>query len=153
MESKPCTNHAAIGPELPIPAANINLGQAPGESLRYAQTGTAMLPFTLAINRRPAKDGSSQTDWIDCIAFGVTAENMATYLEKGSLVGVEGRIQTRRYETQDGQKRKAVEIVANTVHFLGKKQGGQDNNQVKAAADNWADIGREIVIADDEICY
>ena len=153
MESKPCTNHAAIGPELPIPAANINLGQAPGESLRYAQTGTAMLPFTLAINRRPAKDGSSQTDWIDCIAFGVTAENMATYLEKGSLVGVEGRIQTRKYETQDGQKRKAVEIVANTVHFLGKKQGGQDNNQVKAAADNWADIGREIVIVDDEICY
>jgi len=130
------------------------LGQAPGESLRYAQTGTAMLPFTLAINRRPAKDGSSQTDWIDCIAFGVTAENMATYLEKGSLVGVEGRIQTRKYETQDGQKRKAVEIVAHTVHFLGKKQGGQDNNnQVRAAADNWADIGREIVIVDDEICY
>jgi len=130
------------------------LGQAPGESLRYAQTGTAILPFTLAINRRPAKDGSSQTDWIDCIAFGVTAENMATYLEKGSLVGVEGRIQTRKYETQDGQKRKAVEVVANTVHFLGKKQGGQDNNtQAKAAADNWADIGREIVIVDDEICY
>ena len=153
MESKPCTNHAAIGPELPIPAANINLGQAPGESLRYAQTGTAMLPFTLAINRRPAKDGSSQTDWIDCIAFGVTAENMATYLEKGSLVGVEGRIQTRKYETQDGQKRKAVEIVAHTVHFLGKKQGTQDNNQVKAAVDNWADIGREIVIVDDENYY
>jgi len=153
MESKPCTNHAAIGPELPIPAANINLGQAPGESLRYAQTGTAMLPFTLAINRRPAKDGSSQTDWIDCIAFGVTAENMATYLEKGSLVGVEGRIQTRKYETQDGQKRKAVEVVANTVHFLGKKQGTQDNNQVKAAVDNWADIGREIVIVDDENYY
>ena len=129
------------------------LGQAPGESLRYAQTGTAILPFTLAINRRPAKDGSSQTDWIDCIAFGVTAENMATYLEKGSLVGVESRIQTRKYETQDGQKRKAVEVVANTVHFLGKKQGTQDNNQVKAAVDNWADIGREIVIADDENYY
>ena len=129
------------------------LGQAPGDSLRYAQTGTAMLPFTLAINRRPAKDGSSQTNWIDCIAFGVTAENMATYLEKGSLVGVEGRIQTRKYETQDGQKRKAVEVVANTVHFLGKKQGTQDNNQVKAAVDNWADIGREIVIVDDENYY
>ena len=129
------------------------LGQAPDESLRYAQTGTAMLPFTLAINRRPAKDGSSQTDWIDCIAFGVTAENMATYLEKGSLVGVEGRIQTRKYETQDGQKRKAVEVVANTVHFLGKKQVGQDNNNQVKAADNWADIGREIVIVDDEICY
>ncbi len=129
------------------------LGQAPDESLRYAQTGTAMLPFTLAINRRPAKDGSSQTDWIDCIAFGVTAENMATYLEKGSLVGVEGRIQTRKYETQDGQKRKAVEVVANTVHFLGKKQGGPDDSQARAASDNWADIGREIVIVDDENYY
>ena len=130
------------------------LARTPKDSLRYAQTGTAVLPFTLAVKRKTGREGSSETDWIDGVAFGVNAENMATYLEKGSLIAVEGRIQTRKYATGDGQNRKVVEVVTDRIHFLGKKQGSQDNhNQVKAAADNWADIGREIDIADDENYY
>lgn len=122
------------------------LAQAP--ELVYTQTGTEILPFTLAINRRPAKDGSSQTDWVECVAFGVTAGNMANYLQKGSQIAVEGRIQTRKYETRDGQQRKAVEVVAQTVHFLGKKSGNQPDDPKGQEAADWSGLGKELASDD-----
>ncbi|NLW90250.1 MAG: single-stranded DNA-binding protein [Syntrophomonadaceae bacterium] len=123
------------------------LGQDPGESLRYSQTGTAVMRFTLAVNRRPDQNGNSVTDWIDCVTFGKVAENMAIYLEKGSQVAVEGRLQVRNYQTQDGQKRKAVEVVAASVHFLGKKnpnQTGGTAGQTADTTDDWYAYGQEV---------
>ena len=116
------------------------LGQAPGDSLRYAQTGTAMLPFTIAINRRQAKDGSSQTDGL-IVSPSSNRREHGHIPGKRLLVGVEGRIQTRKYETQDGRNISGRDSCQYDP-LPGQEAGTQDNNQVKAVADNWADIGR-----------
>ncbi len=81
--------------------------------LRHTQSGLAVANFTLAV------DGyNDNTDFIDCVAWKTQAENMAKYLGKGSQMGVEGRIQVRKYQDKEGNNRKAVEVVASRVQFL-----------------------------------
>lgn len=93
------------------------LGNDP--ELTYTPSGTAIAKFRLAVNR-PPRQGSDQeeTDWLNIVAWGRTAENAAQYLDKGSLVGIEGRVQSRTWERQDGTTAYAVEINAFRVHFL-----------------------------------
>jgi single-strand DNA-binding protein len=86
--------------------------------MRYSASGTAITNFSVAVSRRGAKDGEQDTDWFNVVAFGRSGEFVAQYLDKGSLVGVEGRIQSRNWTTEDGQKRNSVEIVANAVQAL-----------------------------------
>ncbi|MCL8208639.1 MAG: single-stranded DNA-binding protein [Actinomycetia bacterium] len=86
--------------------------------LRLTPDGTAVTRFTLAVDRRPGPDGQRTADFIDCVAWRKLAEIVADHLRKGRLVAVQGRLQIRTYETQDGQKRRAAEVVAETVEFL-----------------------------------
>lgn len=75
--------------------------------------------FRLAVNRnRKDSDGKDEADFLDIVCFNKTAEFVGQYVDKGAMVGVEGRIQTRSWSTQDGQKRWAVEIIANRVQTL-----------------------------------
>jgi single-strand DNA-binding protein len=74
--------------------------------------------FTLAINRKYNRE---QTDFIDIVVWRQAAENCAQYLSKGQLAAVEGRLQVRSYEGQDGQKRKVTEVIADDVRFLSKR--------------------------------
>lgn len=83
--------------------------------LSYTQSGRAVTNFTIAIDRRTSE---KQTDFIDCVCWEKTAENVAQYVKKGRQVAVEGRIQTRNYE-HEGQRRKVVEVLAHNVQFLG----------------------------------
>jgi single-strand DNA-binding protein len=83
--------------------------------LRYTPNGVAVANFDLAVPRPGEK---KETDFIRIIAWKKTAELCANYLKKGRLVAVEGRLQIRSYETQDGQKRRVAEVVANRVEFL-----------------------------------
>ena len=90
-------------------------------------TTTSAIPvtrFSLAVDRPKvmAKEGQQNVDFIDCMAWRKLGEIVAEYLHKGSLVAVEGRLQIRPYETQDGQKRRATEIVAENVRFLEPKK-------------------------------
>lgn len=86
--------------------------------LRYTQTGTAVTNFRIAVDRPfTAKNGEKEADFIDCIAFRKLAEVVANNLNKGRLVGVDGRLQIREYEAQ-GQRRRVAEVVADTVQFL-----------------------------------
>jgi len=115
--------------------------------LRYTTNGTAVCRFTVAVNRKfVAAGGERQADFIDCVAWRQLAENLASYMSKGRLVAVEGSIQTRTYETKDGQKRKAVEIVADTVKFLEKNPQSQGSPAPKRERphDDWSDLGTEI---------
>jgi single-strand DNA-binding protein len=115
--------------------------------LRYTPSGTAVCNFTLAINR---KFNREETDFIDIIVWQKAAENAAQYLTKGSLCAVEGRIQVRTYETQEGHKRKAVEIVADDVRFLDSKKSAQSSPPPsQQQADDWSDIGSQIDVGDD----
>lgn len=90
--------------------------------LKYTASGMATLRFTVAVNRTSKKEGQPTADFINCVAFSKQAENLANYQGKGSLVGVEGRIQTGSYEGQDGKKVYTTDVIANMVHFLGNKQ-------------------------------
>jgi len=87
--------------------------------LRYVPSGAPVASFTLAVDR-PFKDqqGNRETDFIDIVAWRKLAEQVSQYMSKGRMVAVEGRLQIRSYETQDGQKRKVAEVVADGVRFL-----------------------------------
>ena len=92
--------------------------------LRFTQTGIAVANFTIAVNRRFAREGEQGADFIPVIVWQKAAENVAKYLNKGSQVAVEGRIQTSSYDNKEGQKVYRTEIVADQVEFLGTKGGG-----------------------------
>jgi single-strand DNA-binding protein len=93
--------------------------------VRYTPNGTAVANFAIAVNRR-YKQGDETKDevsYIDIVVFGKTAENCGQYLNKGDAILVDGRLQQRRWETEDGQKRSKVEVVAQTVNFMPKRSG------------------------------
>lgn len=98
--------------------------------LRKTNNGTSVLSFTLAVDRAFKTPGQPEADFINCQAWNKTAENMARYLHKGSLIAVEGRIQTRSYDNQQGQRVYVTEVVADRVQFLESRksqmQSGQD---------------------------
>ena len=84
-----------------------------------SQSGVPMASFTVAVDRPfQSQSGQRETDFIDCVAWRRLAETVAEHMRKGRLVAVEGRLQIRSYETQDGQRRRAAEVVADDVRFL-----------------------------------
>ncbi|MED4978262.1 single-stranded DNA-binding protein [Geobacillus stearothermophilus] len=88
--------------------------------LRYTSSGVAVASFTLAVNRPFAnQQGEREADFVNVVAWRKTAENLANYTKKGSMIGVDGRIQTRSYE-KDGRRVYVTEVVADTVQFLGR---------------------------------
>lgn len=91
--------------------------------LRFTQNGKAVASGTLAVNR-PFKNanGETEADFINIVIWGKPAENTANYTGKGSLIGVTGRIQTRNYENQQGQRVYVTEVVADSVQFLETKK-------------------------------
>jgi len=93
------------------------LGNDP--ELSYVQSGSALCKFRLAVSRPPRRDSNEEeTDWLNIVCWDRTAENVNQYLDKGALVGIEGRIQSRSWEREDGSRAYAVEINAYRVHFL-----------------------------------
>lgn len=101
--------------------------------LRYTPNGVAVANFNIAVNR-PFKDqsGENQADFINGVVWRKQAENLANYMKKGSQIGVDGRLQTRNYEGQDGKTVYVTEVVADSIQFLESKNNGNtgQNNQV-----------------------
>ena len=93
--------------------------------LSKTMSGISTCTFTLAVNRRNQVAGQPDADFIQCVTWRKTAENITTYLHKGSLIGIEGRIQTRTYNNQQGQKVYVTEVVCDNVQFLEPKQNSQ----------------------------
>jgi single-strand DNA-binding protein len=81
-------------------------------------SGNAVANFTLAVDRRFTKDGQKEADFIPVVVWGKQAESTATYVSKGKLIGVAGRIQVRSYDAKDGTKRYVTEVIADEVQFL-----------------------------------
>lgn len=90
--------------------------------LRYTQTQKAVATFALAINRPVASDGQKVADFISIVVWGKQAENVNKYIKQGDQLAVEGRIQTRTFDDQNGQKRYVTEVIAESVQFLEKKK-------------------------------
>ena len=102
--------------------------------LRTIASGNATTSFTIAVNRNfTNQNGEREADFINCVAWRKQAENVAKYCTKGSQVAVEGRIQTRSYDAQDGTKRYVTEVVADNVTFLGSRASG---SQISESSSN-----------------
>lgn len=87
---------------------------------RYTQNDKAVCSFTIAVKRRFKKD---EADFINCVAWDKTAEFISQYFQKGGMIAVTGRIQTRNYEGNDGKKVYVTEVVVEEAYFTGSKQG------------------------------
>ena len=90
--------------------------------LKVTPTGKSVCSFSLAVNRKFVQDGERQADFINCQLWGKSAETLEKYVKKGMMIGVEGRIQTRKYTNQQGQTVYVTEVVADSFSFLEKKQ-------------------------------
>jgi single-strand DNA-binding protein len=104
------------------------LGKDP--DMRYTPSGTAVANFNMATNQSTKdQDGNftDHTDWHRVVAFGRTAEVAGEYLTKGKLVYVEGRLQTRSWEDQNGQKKYTTEVICNNMQLLGSKSDSSNN--------------------------
>ena len=118
---------------------------------RTTQSGIGTTTFTLACNRPfKNKNGEQEADFINVVTFRNQAENVNNYLSKGSLTGVEGRIQTRNYENKEGQRIFVTEVVADSVQFLEPKNSNKQNNN----QDNgFANANGPIDISDDDLPF
>ncbi len=140
--------------------------------LRYTGSNIAVANFTIAINRTfTNQSGEREADFINIIVWRKQAENIKNFLNKGSLVAIDGRISTRNYDDKDGNKRYVTEVVADNVQFLENKSQaqnrGQDNNafdykptvdnsnnvNISTQEDPFADFGSSIEISDDDLPF
>ncbi|MDK3983749.1 single-stranded DNA-binding protein [Staphylococcus pseudintermedius] len=97
---------------------------------RTTPSGVEVATFTLAVNKNfKSKDGEQQADFINCVVFKKQAENVKNYLSKGSLAGVDGRLQSRSYDNQEGRRVYVTEVICDSVQFLEPKNNNQSNNQ------------------------
>jgi len=145
--------------------------------LRYTGSNTAVATFSLAVNRNfTNQSGEREADFINVVVWRKQAENVKNYLQQGSQVAIDGRIQTRSYDDQNGQKRYVTEVVADNVEFLGSKNSSNNSNNNVASSNNseptpydfgpapepkgtdvdsnpFADFGSSIEISDDELPF
>ena len=98
--------------------------------LRKTNNCTSVVSFTLALdNRTKGPNGEKTTSFIPCQAWNQQAENCARYTRKGSLVGIEGRISQRSFDTKDGRRASVVEVICDSVQFLEKKSDANTSSQ------------------------
>ncbi|MCK0469803.1 single-stranded DNA-binding protein [Halalkalibacter sp. APA_J-10(15)] len=142
--------------------------------LRYTPNGVAVANFTLAVNRTFSnRQGEREADFINCVVWQKQAENVANYLKKGSLAGVDGRIQTRSYDNNEGRRVFVTEVVAESVQFLeprnsggagnesfggppssaGNNDFGKQPNRPSGFDDPFANDGKPIDISDDDLPF
>lgn len=129
--------------------------------LRYTANGTGVATFTLAVNRNfTNQDGNRDADFINCVIWRKSAETLANYAKKGTLLGVTGRIQTRNYENQQGQRVYVTEVVAENFQLLESRstnENRQENKRPKstdttnASSDPFS--GSSIDIGDDDLPF
>ena len=141
--------------------ANLNKVMLIGNSgrdaeLRYTANGTAVADFSLAVNsrRRSASgDWEDQTEWFNVVLFGNTAENLSQYITKGKQLYVEGRLQTRTWDDDQGVRHYRTEVIANQIQLL----GGRSDGGGSSGGGNWDRPARrgssvqEAPLGDDDI--
>lgn len=129
--------------------------------LRYTANGTGVATFTLAVNRNfTNQDGNREADFINCVIWRKSAETLANYAHKGTLLGVTGRVQTRNYDNQQGQRVYVTEVVADSFQLLESRSNNEkrhdDKQQQNTNTNNSATDpfnGSSIDIGDDELPF
>lgn len=139
--------------------------------LKTISTGISNVAFSIAVQRSfTNQNGEKEADFINCVAWRRQAENISKYCSKGTQVAVEGRLQVRTYDAQDGTKRYITEVICDNVTFLGSKGDKQSNYTSSEGTDSFApadqdvkttdvtedpfkDFGEEIVLSDDDLPF
>lgn len=147
--------------------------------LRTSPSNVSFTAFSIAVNRTAvSSNGEREADFINCVAFNKQAENLCRFIKKGGQIGVEGKLQTRRYTAQDGSNRIATEVICDMIHFLeprGNQQGGyndyssyeafaqpsqpnpvpQQNNffQQEKKVDQYDEVKKQFDISDDDLPF
>ncbi|PAD17387.1 single-stranded DNA-binding protein [Shouchella clausii] len=128
-------------------------------ALKYTPNGVAVANFTLAVNRPfTNQQGERDADFINCVVWRKPAENVSTYLQKGSLAGVDGRVQTRSYENNEGKRVFVTEVVAESVQFL-ESRGSRDGQSSNVGNGNSSGYSNDpfsdgtINISDDDLPF
>ena len=124
--------------------------------LRYTPSNVAVATFTLAVNRTfKNENGEREADFINCVMWRQQAENLANWAKKGALIGVTGRIQTRSYDNQQGQRVYVTEVVAEQFQLLESKgQGNQtQQRQAQQQAPDFSRQGAPMDISDDDLPF
>ena len=146
--------------------------------LRYTGSNLPVATFSIAVNRPFSNQaGEREADFINIVVWRKQAENCKNYLTQGSQVAIEGRLQTRNYDDQNGQKRYITEVIADNVEFLGSRNSSTNSNNMSAPASKsaeltpydfggapepkgtdidsnpYADFGASIEISDDELPF
>ncbi|CCZ88974.1 single-stranded DNA-binding protein [Coprobacillus sp. CAG:605] len=151
--------------------------------MRTTPSGVATTSFSIAVQRNYANaQGDREADFINCVAWRKQAENIAKYCTKGSQVAVDGRIQTRNYDAQDGTKRYVTEVIADNVSFLGGRSTSSESSSYAAnnynnvsntndsmssnnfggsndivttdlSEDPYANMGSEVALSDDDLPF
>ncbi|SEB27696.1 single-stranded DNA-binding protein [Paenibacillus sp. 276b] len=127
--------------------------------LRYTPAGVAVTQFTLAVDRPfTSQGGEKEADFIPVVTWRQLAETVANYCRKGRLVAVEGRIQVRNYENNEGKRVYVTEVIADNVRFL--ESQNKDNNKSNSNSnrnsnnqDPFSDSGKPIDISDDDLPF
>ena len=141
--------------------------------VRSMSNGSQAANFTVAVNRNfKNKEGNYDADFLPCVAFRSQADFISKYFKKGSLIGIEGRVQTRNYDAQDGTKRYVTEVVVENIEFVGGKNEGSsqpsDNSYVDApsgepidalpeydipASDPYENYDKEVSLSDNDLPF
>lgn len=108
--------------------------------LKVTTSGISVCNFSIAVDRAYKKGEDRQTDFLNVVCWRSTAEFVSKWFKKGSLIGIEGSIQTRKYQDKDGNNRTAFEIVANNVHFVESKK----STDVNVSADPLPDFANKV---------
>lgn len=117
--------------------------------LRYTGNNTPVTSFSIAVSRRYKAGEQAEADFINIVAWRQTAEFVTKYFQKGSMIGIEGSIQTRRYiDKETGKNRTAFEVIANNVQFVESKRDGASSSDAAAGFSNAA-AGDFTAMADD----
>ena len=121
--------------------------------LRYTPSNVAVATFTLAVNRTfKNENGEREADFINCVMWRQQAENLASWAKKGALIGVTGRIQTRSYDNQQGQRVYVTEVVAEQFQLLESK-GQQGNQAQQRQAPDFSRQGAPMDISSDMLPF
>ena len=125
--------------------------------LRYTPSNVAVATFTLAVNRTfKNENGDREADFINCVMWRQQAENLASWAKKGALIGITGRIQTRSYDNQQGQRVYVTEVVAEQYQLLeskGKGNQGQQRPQTQQQTPDFSRQGAPMDISDDDLPF
>ncbi len=118
--------------------------------VRYTPNGIAVASFAIAVNRKykQGDETKEEVSYIDIVVFGKQAESCGQYISKGDSVLIDGRLQQRRWETEDGQKRSKVEVVAQSVNFMPKR-----SSPGQGASHGQAEPAPEVPVDESEIPF